>query len=175
MSLPTDNAQRKRIAMWTYLTEYFPDAFLAEVMVAVIGNEQHNLGQPLHWAREKSPDQMNTAFRHMWDHARGVTKDTDGQYHLAKARWRLGAELQKTIEAERGAAADMTAFLDDIQKVSQAQDVPNGFAPTTYNGMRESDLAEPNFNHTIEMPGIGTGPCRNPRCWCRKTKDPSAV
>lgn len=81
--------------------EYFPDSFLAELGVAVAGNEQHNPGQPLHWAREKSKDQLNTAFRHMWDHGRGVTKDTDGQYHLAKAIWRLKAELQVTIEKER--------------------------------------------------------------------------
>lgn len=83
--------------------EYFPDAWLAVVEVAVAGNEQHNKGQPLHWAREKSTDQMNTAFRHQWDYGRGVRKDTDGQYHLAKAIWRLSAQLQLDIEADRAA------------------------------------------------------------------------
>jgi hypothetical protein len=101
MSLPVDDAARKALPIWTYQMEYFPDAFLAEVGVAVAGNNQHNPGQPLHWAREKSKDQLNTAFRHMWDHGRGVKKDTDGQYHLAKAIWRLKAELQLTIEADR--------------------------------------------------------------------------
>ncbi len=83
--------------------EYFPDAYLAVVGVAVAGNAQHNAGQPLHWAREKSTDQLNTAFRHLWDYGRGTTKDTDGQYHLAKAIWRLSAELQLLIEADRKA------------------------------------------------------------------------
>ena len=101
MSLPTDDKARKALPLFTYLTEYFPDALLAELGVAVAGNNQHNPGEPLHWAREKSKDQMNTAFRHIWDHARGTHKDTDGQWHLAKAIWRLKAELQLAIEAER--------------------------------------------------------------------------
>jgi hypothetical protein len=103
VSLPTDDKARKRLQCWTYLTEYFPDAFLAEVEVAVAGNEQHNPGEKLHWAREKSIDQMNTAFRHQLDYACGVKKDTDGQWHLAKAIWRLKAQLQLDIEAEKSA------------------------------------------------------------------------
>lgn len=99
--LPTNDAERKALPILTYLTEYFPDATLAEVGVSVAGNRQHNPGEPLHWAREKSKDQLNTAFRHLWDHKMGVVKDTDGQYHLAKAIWRLKAELQLVIEAER--------------------------------------------------------------------------
>lgn len=105
MSLPTDDKARKALPILTYLTEYFPDATLAEVAVSVAGNEQHNPGEPLHWAREKSKDQLNTAFRHLWDHKRGTVKDIDGQYHLAKAIWRLKAELQLVIEAERSGAA----------------------------------------------------------------------
>lgn len=101
VSLPTADAERKAIPILTYLTEYFPDATLAEVGVAVAGNDQHNPGMPLHWAREKSKDQLNTAFRHLWDHKMGTPKDTDGQWHLAKAIWRLKAELQLAIEAER--------------------------------------------------------------------------
>lgn len=105
MSLPTNDAERKALPILTYLTEYFPDATLAEVGVAVAGNIQHNPGMPLHWAREKSKDQLNTAFRHVWDHKMGTVKDVDGQYHLAKAIWRLKAELQLVIEAERRIAS----------------------------------------------------------------------
>jgi hypothetical protein len=114
VSLPTDNAARKRLQAWTYLTEYFPDSFLAEVEVAIAGNEQHNGDEPLHWAREKSTDQMNTAFRHMLDHKLGTKKDTDGQWHLAKAIWRLKAELQLTIEEERSEQG-RPATLDEIR------------------------------------------------------------
>lgn len=96
--LPTDYDARKRLRIWTFLTQYFPDAFLAVVEVAVQGNEQHNKGEPLHWAREKSTDQMDTAARHMFDHSTVGPKDTDGCWHLAKAIWRLSAELQLLIE-----------------------------------------------------------------------------
>ncbi len=103
--LPTEDAARKELQLWTFLMEYFPDAWLAVVNVAIQGNKQHNPGQPLHWARGKSTDQMNTSFRHMWDYGRGVKRDTDGQYHLAKSIWRQMAQLQLDIEAERNANA----------------------------------------------------------------------
>ena len=104
--LPTNDKERKALPIFSYQFEYFPDAFLAEVEVAVAGNDQHNPGQPLHWAREKSKDQMNCASRHIWDYGRGVKRDTDGQWHLAKAIWRLKAQLQLDIEAERAMKVD---------------------------------------------------------------------
>jgi hypothetical protein len=96
-----DYAERKNWQVWTFLTEYFPDAFLEVVRVAILGNKQHNPGEPLHWARDKSKDQLNTAFRHCWDHKFTGPKDQDGAYHYAKAIWRLMAELQLHIEEER--------------------------------------------------------------------------
>lgn len=101
MPLPTDYAERKKWELWTFLTEYFPDSFLEVVRVAIVGNDQHNPGEPLHWARGKSADQMNTALRHMWDHKTLGPLDTDMCYHLAKAIWRLSAELQLVIEKRR--------------------------------------------------------------------------
>ena len=118
MSLPTDNVKRKALPIWDYLFGYFPDAFLAEVVVAVAGNAQHNPGERLHWAREKSTDQLNTAFRHQFDYAKGVKKDTDGQWHLAKAIWRLKAQLQLDIEAERADIGKQQ--LDTIEKIAHA-------------------------------------------------------
>ena len=101
VGLPTEDKDRKRIPIFTGFLMYFPDAVAAVAEVSRVGNEQHNPGEPLHWAREKSTDQLNTAQRHMIDHGVGNTKDTDGTYHLAKAIWRLAAELQLTIERER--------------------------------------------------------------------------
>jgi len=100
-TLPTDDKSRKALPIFTWLTEYFPDAIVELVKVSVAGNEQHNPGEPLHWARGKSMNQLDTAFRHMWDHKLGTKRDTDGQYHLAKTAWRALAELQLTIEADR--------------------------------------------------------------------------
>lgn len=100
-TLPTTAAARKGLPLWTGFVMYFPDVFPEVAKVSVLGNQQHNPGQPLHWERGKSTDQMDAAFRHMLDHGMGTTKDTDGTYHLAKAIWRLCAELQLTIEKER--------------------------------------------------------------------------
>lgn len=96
--LPDSDAARKALPIWTGFVMYFPDVLAAVAEVSKKGNDQHNPGEPLHWAREKSTDQMNTAMRHMLDHARGNRFDTDGSRHLAKAIWRLCAELQLDIE-----------------------------------------------------------------------------
>lgn len=107
--LPTNDKERKALPILTFLTEYFPDAILELVRVSVAGNVQHNpelAPADIKWARGKSTDQLNTAFRHLWDHKAGVTKDADGQYHLAKAAWRVLAQLQLTVEAERPAATE---------------------------------------------------------------------
>lgn len=78
--------------------DYFPDALLAVAELSRIGNEQHNPGQPLHWAKEKSTDEADALLRHLID--RG-TLDTDGVRHSAKVAWRALALLQREIEAER--------------------------------------------------------------------------
>jgi len=100
VGLPTDNAQRKSLPIFDGAIMYFPLALLAVAEVSRIGNEQHNPGEPLHWARGKSMDQFNTGLRHTMDHAMGARYDTDGGRHLAKAAWRALAALQLDIEAE---------------------------------------------------------------------------
>lgn len=98
MTLPIDNDARKALPVWDFLMEYFPDAILELVRVSVDGNKQHNPGERLHWAREKSTDQLNTAMRHQFDYGTGVKYDTDGRHHLAKAAWRLLAQVQLDLE-----------------------------------------------------------------------------
>lgn len=98
----TSNAQdRKATPIYSGVVSYFPDVWPAVARVSWVGNQQHNPGEPLHWAREKSTDQMDAAMRHQFDYASGETRDTDGEYHLAKAIWRLSAQLQLDIEHER--------------------------------------------------------------------------
>jgi hypothetical protein len=102
--LPIDDKSRKDLPLWDFMFGYFPDAWVEVVKVAVAGNKQHNPGEKLHWARGKSMDQMNTAFRHQFDYGCGTVKDTDECYHLAKAVWRLMAQLQLDIERDRNAS-----------------------------------------------------------------------
>jgi len=86
--------KRKQRPVYSGVLKYFPDALLAVSNVSFIGNEQHNKGEPLHWAREKSTDQLDAAVRHIIDYAKGIKYDEGGEPHLAKACWRLMAQLQ---------------------------------------------------------------------------------
>lgn len=97
-TLPTDAADRKKHPVATGVLDYFPDALVAVARVSWQGNEQHNPGQPLHWARGKSFDEDDTIIRHFLQ--RG-TMDNDGTRHSAKMVWRALAFLQKEIEEER--------------------------------------------------------------------------
>jgi len=101
LSLPTDYDARKNLPIFDGVLMYFPDAIAAVSHVSKLGNDQHNPGEPLHWARGKSMDQFNTAVRHLMDHGCGERYDADGGRHLAKAAWRVLAALQLDIEKER--------------------------------------------------------------------------
>lgn len=96
-TLPTDGAARKQYPVGSGVLDYFPDALVAVAKVSWAGNEQHNPGQPLHWARGKSTDEADTMIRHFLQ--RG-SLDTDGLRHTAKMAWRALALLQKELESE---------------------------------------------------------------------------
>ena len=91
-------AHRKARPLCTGVLDYFPDALLEVAHCSKVGNDQHNPGQPLHWAKEKSTDEADALARHLLE--RG-TLDTDGVRHSAKVAWRALAMLQREIDAER--------------------------------------------------------------------------
>ena len=95
-TIPTGAAAREEHPVGTGVLDYFPDALVAVSHVSFIGNQQHNPGEPLHWAREKSTDEADAIIRHFLQ--RG-TLDTDGLRHSAKMAWRALALLQKEMEA----------------------------------------------------------------------------
>lgn len=97
--LPASAAERKDCPLTTGVLDYFPLAITAVARVSKRGNDQHNHGQPLHWAREKSTDHADCIARHLIE--RG-TIDIDGQRHSAKMAWRALALLQEELEAEAG-------------------------------------------------------------------------
>lgn len=100
--LPIDAIARKALPIATGVLDYFPDALAEVAHCSKVGNDQHNPGQPLHWAKEKSTDEADALVRHLLE--RG-TRDTDGVRHSAKVAWRALALLQREIEAERKEAA----------------------------------------------------------------------
>ena len=78
--------------------DYFPLAIAEVAKCSKAGNDQHNPGQPLHWAKGKSTDHADCIPRHLID--RG-TFDTDGIRHSAKLAWRALALLQIELENEQ--------------------------------------------------------------------------
>jgi hypothetical protein len=62
-----------------------------------VGNDQHNPGEPLHWAKEKSIDEADALVRHLLE--RGKV-DSDGVRHSAKVAWRALALLQRELDNE---------------------------------------------------------------------------
>lgn len=95
--LPTDANERKNVPLVTGVWDYFPAALAEVARVSKAGNDQHNPGQPLHWARGKLTDHADCIGRHLLE--RG-TRDTDGQRHSTKMAWRALALLQEEMEAE---------------------------------------------------------------------------
>ena len=84
---PEDSAARKEYPVYSGLVAYFPSALAAVAHHSYIGNEKHNPGQPLHWARGKSGDEADALLRHLME------RDYVGM------AWRALALLQKHLEA----------------------------------------------------------------------------
>ena len=100
--LPTDRDERKHTPVYSGVIRYFPDALAAVAHCSWVGNEQHNPGETLHWAREKSTDEHDALVRHLME---AGTLDTDGVRHSTKVAWRALAALQKEIERDAALAA----------------------------------------------------------------------
>jgi hypothetical protein len=110
--LPTDAQERKDTPIVTGVLDYFPLALAEVARVSRAGNDQHNPGQPLHWAKEKSTDHADCIVRHLLE--RG-SLDSDGQRHSAKVAWRALALLQIELEGEAGEGVDSVRPGDDAR------------------------------------------------------------
>jgi hypothetical protein len=95
-ALPEADADRLDFPMFDGLLAYFPNALAEVSRVSKVGNDQHNPGQPMHWARGKSTDHGNKIVRHLID-AGGI--DARGIRHTARLAWRALALLQEELEA----------------------------------------------------------------------------
>jgi hypothetical protein len=95
--LPSSPEERKKIPLASGVLDYFTSALIEVAKVSQAGNDQHNPGETLHWARGKSMDHADTLLRHFVE--RG-SFDTDGMRHSAKLAWRALALLQMELEAE---------------------------------------------------------------------------
>lgn len=104
MPLPTDPKTRKQAPVYTGFMKYFPRAIFAVANLSFVANEQHNPGQPVHWNKSKSTDNLDAQMRHVLDQAiEEGGKDTDEILHLTKNAWRAMAALEIFLEQEEQA------------------------------------------------------------------------
>lgn len=102
IGLTTDAAARKNIPVFSGFVKYFPRGMCAVAELSRIANEQHNPGQPVHWAKEKSKDELDAFCRHMIDDVLGVPADTDNVLHATKMAWRAMANLERILDKQNG-------------------------------------------------------------------------
>jgi hypothetical protein len=89
--------ERKKYPVQSGVFAYFRDAIFRLARVSYDGNEKHNPGEPLHWARDKSSDHMDCVARHLLAYAPDDHDDAIEE-HLANTAWRSMAELQIYLE-----------------------------------------------------------------------------
>jgi hypothetical protein len=89
------HTERKQRPVYSGVLKYFPDALMEVAHCSWLGNEQHNPGEPLHWNREKSADELDALVRHLM---KIDEMDDDGVLHAVKVAWRSLAYLQKLLE-----------------------------------------------------------------------------
>lgn len=101
MALPTDDARRKMVRAFQGCVQYFPDAIAAVAFLSKVANEQHNPGQPMHWAKEKSTEELDSLMNHLLDIAsKGPeSRDADGMLDAIKVAWRGLANLQRLADS----------------------------------------------------------------------------
>lgn len=116
-TLPLDSAGRKALPIARGVLDYFPAALAAVADVSKKGNDQHNPGEEMHWARGKSTDHADCIVRHLVDRGKF---DVDGVRHSAKLAWRALALLQEELEAAGEAPLPRGARLNAEPPVNPA-------------------------------------------------------
>ena len=102
--MSNSSQQRKAKPVFSGVMMYFPDALLAVAEHSKKGNDKHNPGQPMHWAKDKSKDHADCIARHLID----IGPDWDdvdpelGSLHATALAWRALALLQTVIERQKG-------------------------------------------------------------------------
>lgn len=144
MSLPTDAKARKAIPVYSGFVAYFPRGMCAVAELSMIANEQHNPGEPLHWAKEKSTDEKDALMRHLVDPLTngGDLYDADRILHATKKAWRAMADLERLLDTgvptlrpdPEKPVAEQIDDLCGIPDVMRSCTCPPGEAPVPCQG-----------------------------------------
>lgn len=88
------SAERKEYPTATGALDYFPNALAYLAHVSKVANDQHNPGDPMHWAKDKSIGRGDEIARHL---AERYGTDTDGLLHAGKLAWRAMEFLERLL------------------------------------------------------------------------------
>ena len=99
--------------LFTGLLAYFPNALSEVARCSKVGNDQHNPGEPLHWARHKSTAHADKILRHLRD-SLFEPMDNDGVLHVVKVAWRALALAEEALEASRVQIVDRKWTAEEI-------------------------------------------------------------
>src|SRR5690606_8470492 len=145
MSLPKDDATRKRIKPFAGFLSYFPDAIAAVAELSFIANEKHNPGEPMHWAKGKSTEQRESLMRHLLDEAAAGPLSRD-EYEAGGKRyailsavstaWRSMAQLQTL--ADQG----HNIFAEELVSLTATEAQMTGESPTSVSNEPLTDEEE---------------------------------
>jgi len=104
-TLPTDSTARKSTPLASGCFAYFPAALAGVARLSQAGNDKHNPGEPLHHARDKSPDHADALARHLFDllDARARGDKTAIVLEADAIAWRALALSQELHEGYAGA------------------------------------------------------------------------
>lgn len=93
-----NSAERKQYPIYEGLFAYFPDALADVAHISYLGNEKHNPGEPLHWARNKSADHLDCVARHLLQAQWQFNGTDETELHMAEEIWRSLAAYQLFLE-----------------------------------------------------------------------------
>lgn len=96
---PSSAQERKATPIYSGVLKYFPKAMAEVAKTSMQGNEQHHAGEPLHWDKSKSSDELDALSRHLIDHSVNPV-DSDGLFHLSKVAWRSLAALERFLDGQ---------------------------------------------------------------------------
>jgi hypothetical protein len=114
--LPTRSEERKKVPIFSGVLNYFPLAIAAVARLSKAGNDKHNPGQTMHWARGKSMDHEDCIARHLIDIE--TVDPATGEYEDAKAlAWRALAKLQLLEEKRLNKPTSRGSQLDEPEPV----------------------------------------------------------
>lgn len=99
--------------LFTGLLAYFPRALSEVARCSKVGNDQHNPGEPLHWARHKSTAHADKILRHLRD-SLFEPLDDDGVLHVVKVAWRALALAEEALDASRVQIVDRKWTAEEI-------------------------------------------------------------